>query len=46
MSKLLTDDSEVVFEQSEETAEGMEQEGLILSRRKEERELEDTHTHA
>ena len=45
MSQLLTDDSEVVFEQSEETAEAMEQEGLISSRRKEETELEDTQPH-
>ena len=45
MSQLLTDNSEVVFEQSEETAEAMEQEGLISSRRKEETELEDTQPH-
>ena len=45
MSQLLTDDSEVVFEQSEETAEAMEQEGLISSRRKEKTELEDTQPH-
>ena len=45
MSQLLTDDSEVVFEQSGETAEAMEQEGLIPSRHKEEAGLEDTQPH-
>ena len=46
MSQLLTDDSvEVVFEQSGETAEAMEQESLISNRRKEETELEDTQPH-
>ena len=45
MSQLLTDDSEIVFEQSGETAEAMEQAGLIPSRRKEETELEDTQPH-
>ena len=45
MSQLLTDDSEVVFEQSGETAEAMEQEGLLSSRRKEKTELEDTQPH-
>ena len=45
MSQLLTDDSEVVFEQPGETAEAREQEGLISSRRKEETELEDTQPH-
>ena len=45
MSQLLTDDSEVVFEQSGETAEAMEQEGLIPSRHKEETGLEDTQPH-
>ena len=45
MSQLLTDDSEIVFEQSGETAEAREQEGLISSRRKEKTELEDTQPH-
>ena len=45
MSRLLTDDSEVVFEQSGETEEAMKQEGLLSSRRKEKTELEDTQPH-
>ena len=45
MSQLLTDDSEIGFEQSGETAEAREQEGLILSRRKEKTELEDMQPH-
>ena len=45
MSQLLTDDSEVVFEQLRETAEAMEQEGLLSSRRKEKTELRDTQSH-
>ena len=40
MSQLLTEDSEVVFEQSGETEEAMKQEGLLSSRRKEKTELE------
>ena len=34
MSRLLTDDSEVVVEQSGETEEAMKQEGLLSSTRK------------
>ena len=45
MARLLTDDSEVVFEQSGETKEAMKQEGLLSSRRKEKTELEDTQPH-
>ena len=45
MSQLSTDDSEVVFEQAGETAEAMEQEGLLSSRREEKTELEDTQPH-
>ena len=42
MSQLLTDDSEVVFEQLRETVEAMEQEGLLSNRHKEKTELRDT----
>ena len=45
MSRLLTDDSEVVVEQSGETEEAMKQEGLLSSTRKEKTEFEDTQTH-
>ena len=45
MSRLLTDDSEVVLEQSGETEEAMKQEGLLSSRRKEKTEFEDTQPH-
>ena len=45
MSQLLTEDSEVVFEQPGETVEAMEQEGLLSSRHKEKTELEDTQPH-
>ena len=40
MSRLLTDDSEVVLKQSGETEEAMKQEGLLSSRRKEKTEFE------
>ena len=41
MSRLLTEDSEVVFEQSGETEEVVKQEGLLSSRHKEKTELKD-----
>ena len=45
MSQLLTEDSEVVFEQSGETEEVVKQEGLLSSRHKEKTELKDTQPH-
>ena len=45
MSQLLTDDSEVIFEQLRETVEAMEQEGLLSNRHKEKTELRDTQSH-
>ena len=42
MSQTLADDSEVVFDQPEESAGAMEPEGSVPNRRKEEAWLEDT----
>ena len=45
MSRLLTEDSEFVFEQSGEKEEVVKQEGLLSSRHKEKMELKDTQPH-